>query len=271
MKRLLTIEEAARYLSVSKTSLRRWTNRGHLPCVRIGPRGERRFRREDLDQILSRGREASVADGSRGASAADPMTVLDAAAADGVPRHVSLHYGSPDELWRLFRPYLRHHLGLGRPVLYIHPEGARAEVLERLVGEGFEPDELQARGLLRLLTPSEGYLRSGSFHPERMIDFMESALLDWRARGHSAGLLSGEMSWCLSGAAGCEGMIPYEERLNGLLVRYPEVTIVCHYDVHRLDGSLAIGALRSHPHAQLPDGLVRGLPGPGITAAERLV
>ena len=45
---LLDIREAAEFLRVSETSLRRWTNAGRLPCLRIGGRRERRFRRADL-------------------------------------------------------------------------------------------------------------------------------------------------------------------------------------------------------------------------------
>jgi transcriptional repressor of dcmA and dcmR len=45
---LLDIREAAEFLRVSETSLRRWTNAGQLPCLRIGGRRERRFRRADL-------------------------------------------------------------------------------------------------------------------------------------------------------------------------------------------------------------------------------
>lgn len=44
---LLDIGEAARFLSVSEPSLRRWTNSGALPCLRVGHRRERRFRRPD--------------------------------------------------------------------------------------------------------------------------------------------------------------------------------------------------------------------------------
>src|SRR5882672_10420537 len=45
---LLDIAQAAALLQVSEASLRRWTNRGQLPCLRIGGRRERRFRRADL-------------------------------------------------------------------------------------------------------------------------------------------------------------------------------------------------------------------------------
>jgi excisionase family DNA binding protein len=49
---LLDIAQAAALLKVSEASLRRWTNRGRLPCLRIGGRRERRFRRADLLAFL---------------------------------------------------------------------------------------------------------------------------------------------------------------------------------------------------------------------------
>jgi hypothetical protein len=91
-----------------------------------------------------------------------------------------------------------------------------------------------------------------------MIDFMEAAILDRRAADHPRMLVSGEMTWCLSGAPGVEGMIEYESRLNGLLARYPQVTIVCHYDMQRLSGAVTLGAFCSHPHVQLPGRIVPG-------------
>jgi transcriptional repressor of dcmA and dcmR len=49
---LLDIAQAAALLQVSEASLRRWTNGGRLPCLRIGGRRERRFRRADLMAFL---------------------------------------------------------------------------------------------------------------------------------------------------------------------------------------------------------------------------
>src|ERR1700693_150528 len=45
---LLDIGDASQFLNVSETSLRRWTNAGVLPCLRVGRRRERRFRQADL-------------------------------------------------------------------------------------------------------------------------------------------------------------------------------------------------------------------------------
>ena len=53
---LLTLDEAATYLGVAKITLRRWTRDGYLACVRIGKRGDRRFRRQDLDAYIKRRR-----------------------------------------------------------------------------------------------------------------------------------------------------------------------------------------------------------------------
>jgi len=49
---LLDIKGAARFLGVSTTSLRRWTNSGRLACLRVGGRRERRFRLADLNAFL---------------------------------------------------------------------------------------------------------------------------------------------------------------------------------------------------------------------------
>ena len=49
---LLDIKQAAQFLNVSETSLRRWTNDGRLACFRVGRKRERRFRRADLVAFL---------------------------------------------------------------------------------------------------------------------------------------------------------------------------------------------------------------------------
>jgi excisionase family DNA binding protein len=50
---LLTLDEAAELIAVSKISLRRWTKNGTVNCVRVGSRGDRRFLRKDLETYVS--------------------------------------------------------------------------------------------------------------------------------------------------------------------------------------------------------------------------
>ena len=45
---MLTTGEVARLLNVHESTVRRWNERGIIKAYRIGPRGERRFRRDDI-------------------------------------------------------------------------------------------------------------------------------------------------------------------------------------------------------------------------------
>ena len=51
---MLTTSEVARILSVHINTVRRWSNQGILKSYRIGSRGDRRFRREDIDSFFSK-------------------------------------------------------------------------------------------------------------------------------------------------------------------------------------------------------------------------
>ena len=50
---MLTIAETAYLLSVHINTIRRWSNQGMLKSYRIGTRGDRRFRREDIDIFIA--------------------------------------------------------------------------------------------------------------------------------------------------------------------------------------------------------------------------
>lgn len=46
-----TVDEAARYLRVSRRTIYKWTKDGRLPTYLIGDRRHRRYRRHDLDKV----------------------------------------------------------------------------------------------------------------------------------------------------------------------------------------------------------------------------
>ena len=52
---MLTTSDVARILSVHINTVRRWSNQGILQSYRIGSRGDRRFRKEDIDNFFSKG------------------------------------------------------------------------------------------------------------------------------------------------------------------------------------------------------------------------
>ena len=51
---MLTTSEVARILNVHINTVRRWSNQGILESHRIGSRGDRRFRKEDVDKFLNK-------------------------------------------------------------------------------------------------------------------------------------------------------------------------------------------------------------------------
>ena len=53
---MLRTGEACRILYVSCNTLRRWNKLGIINAYRVGPRGDRRFRREDVTALLAEAR-----------------------------------------------------------------------------------------------------------------------------------------------------------------------------------------------------------------------
>jgi len=49
---MLTVTDVAQLLGLHPNTVRRWNQKGILKSYRIGPRGDRRFRREDVDDFL---------------------------------------------------------------------------------------------------------------------------------------------------------------------------------------------------------------------------
>jgi len=49
---MLTTSEVAHVLNTHVNTVRRWSDRRLLKAYRIGPRGDRRFKREDIDSFL---------------------------------------------------------------------------------------------------------------------------------------------------------------------------------------------------------------------------
>jgi excisionase family DNA binding protein len=53
MNNMLTVREVARLLHIHPNTLRRWSNNGTIKAYRITRRGDRRFKREEIDRFLA--------------------------------------------------------------------------------------------------------------------------------------------------------------------------------------------------------------------------
>ena len=61
---MLKVSDVARLLSVHINTVRRWSNQGTLKAYRVGSRGDRRFRQEDITSFLSQ--ESKMAEVRKG-------------------------------------------------------------------------------------------------------------------------------------------------------------------------------------------------------------
>lgn len=61
---MLTVSDVAHLLSVHINTVRRWSNQGILKAYRVGSRGDRRFRQEDITSFLSQ--ESKIAEVRKG-------------------------------------------------------------------------------------------------------------------------------------------------------------------------------------------------------------
>ena len=214
---LLDIREAARLLRVSETSLRRWTNAGRLPCLRIGGRQERRFRRSDLLAFIG----ATTAGPTRAAGthfcgfyATDLTRARDAAAAlaAGLRERAACFLVAHEDvrqavidLLETDVPSLRDHVAAGR-----------------LVCAGYR-DSVPAQ-----------------------IRYWRTELAAVTARGKAHAYVVGDVSGGALGGLPFAEVLEYEAEYERAIAQAFPVVTLCQYDARTISGLDAVGVLQCH-------------------------
>lgn len=236
---MLSLEEAAAFLKVSKNTLRRWTNEGYLPALRVGQRQERRFRREDLLAVTARPAGAP----RDGASVAH--------AAGTTPAHTCVFCQSREEEWKIVGAAVGEQLRLGGQVIVIG-EADRCEFFgERIGALGFQIEDLRRSERLQCLTPRQSYLKSGTFSADRALAFIEALILFANAAGYRGITIIGDSEWLFSYPGGVSAelraeFLDYEQRLSQLFANHPVAEIFCSYNLSVVSGSDILALLGSH-------------------------
>lgn len=233
---LLDIGEAARFLNVSETSLRRWTNAGTLPCLRVGQRHERRFRRDDLLAFMEHQPSRSPLKGPF------PTAPLNASLLDGSTMltpgdHLSGFYGSDLGLATLSVRFILDGLQEGSMVYVV----ASARSIKRITGYlKKKRPSLQrdiATGKLLFCEYQKG--------PRAQIKDFEAQLNKAAAEGAQTFRVFGD-TWEMRKKVTAEKFAEYEATYDQYIARRFPVVTLCAYDVRKFSGVDVLDALKAH-------------------------
>lgn len=218
---LLDIEQAARFLNVSETSLRRWTNDGRLACLRVGRRRERRFRRADLLAFLER----EPTDRSRTEGWLPKGT------------HLCGLYSSEDGQVRQALLFLEDGFPSGTVTHLVGTAETRGRILAGLEREHPDLDVAIAEGRLVISDYAESAAAQVAWWETRMEEAVRGGAT-LRAIGDASAFIQ---------AASREELLEYEAEYDRRIARRFPVVTMCQYDVRQFSGMLVVHALMAHP------------------------
>ncbi len=232
---LLDIGDAAQFLNVSETSLRRWTNSGALPCLRVGRRRERRFRRADLlaflDDESGQPRTPHVqpaVDSSRPLHELIPLTP---------GSHLCAFYDSELGRVTLAVRFLFEGLLEGSMVYLVASARSSKQILRHL----------KARRPSLERDISDGRLLVSDYQqtPRTQIKNFETRLKQAAARGTQSFRVFGDV-WEIRKKGSLASFADYETEYDSLIARRFPVVTVCAYDARKFSGVDLLDALKAH-------------------------
>jgi excisionase family DNA binding protein len=233
---LLDISEAAQFLNVSETSLRRWTNAGDLACLRIGLRRERRFRRADLLSFMEQPAAARLPSDGKGGSMKvhdsrdDPLATIHG-------NHLCGIYGSDAGRLDLVVPFLLEGLRKKSVCFLVAPSPVQRVVLKAMKRRRSSLDSDIKAG--RLIVSEHQKT------PAAQCRFFETAMKKAEDEGVESFRVVGDM-WGLRLNVSAKQMIKLEIGFERLIVpRFPVVAL-CTYDARKFTGVELLDALKDH-------------------------
>jgi excisionase family DNA binding protein len=233
---LLDISDAALFLNVSETSLRRWTNDGLLPCLRIGGRRERRFRRADLLAFMEQPIAPQRAGSQKGEST-KTQNLEDEPFATIRGNHLCGIYGSDAGRLDLAVPFLLRGLEKNSVCFLVAPIPAQKDILKAMRKKRTSLDsDIRAARLI---------VSQHQASPAEQCRFFEVAMRRAEDEGADSFRVVGDM-WGLRLLVSSDQMIELEVGFERLIVpRFPVVAL-CAYDARKFTGIELLDALKDH-------------------------
>lgn len=234
---LLNIKQTAKILNVSEISLRRWSDSGKLPCLRIGVKRERRFRLSDLFSYLEQSAESGNSVKVEQATGRVAHIELEGIAID-YGSHLCTFYETDPGRLKMSLPFLLSGLQAGDRCFLVAADAARIHILEELRSVRPTIDLEIEEGRLIVV--------DGMPSGKEMYAFLEKSFLDASKHGIHRLRVLGDMAWFLHQGMGVEELNEFEARYNsGLGHSFPVVSL-CQYDVREFSGIAVLSALKCH-------------------------
>ncbi len=234
---LLTIAQAAAVLNVSPVSLRRWTDAGRLPCVRIGAKRERRFRREDLLDFGEHQRSLPADATNKTGHTKRSNLVL-----EGIDIHYGAHlcalYEGDLGRLKLSVPFLADGLRAG-DICYLVAAGQAQRAILDSLGDVYNDTE-DAIGKGRLI------VSGGMENTSAMCTYFEHGFATATRFGNHAIRVLGDMGWTRENGMSAQELLDFEIRFNHSLAHQFPVVTICQYDTREFSGTAVLAALKSH-------------------------
>jgi excisionase family DNA binding protein len=233
---LLDIGEAARFLNVSETSLRRWTNAGALPCLRVGHRRERRFRRADLIAFMEDQPSISIRTDSDSTVASSARLFEDTALLTHGD-HLCGFFASDLGLVTLAVRFIFDGLQEGSMVYVAASERSNRRIARYLKERRPSLDRDIADGTLLFCEYEK--------RPRLQIKDFEMHLKKAAAAGFQSFRVFGD-TWEMRRKVSAEKFAEYEAAYDRVIARRFPVVTLCVYDVRRFSGVDVLDALKAH-------------------------
>lgn len=241
---LLTIKQAAEILNVSEVSLRRWTDSGRLPCLRIGGKRERRFRREDLMAFLEQPTVPSLARSGRMPAGNVEQLKLEGIAID-YGSHLCNVYDGESGGVKMAVPFLAEGLAAGDICYLAASPPFQKTALGHLQEVRPEVESDIARRRL--------VITDGADSGQEMYEYLEREFLSVTRSGGRSIRVLGDMAWFLDRGLSADELVDFEMRFDRNLGHCYPVVSLCQYDARRFSGVGILHALLCHTDTlQLP-------------------
>jgi hypothetical protein len=108
-------------------------------------------------------------------------------------------------------------------------------------------DGIKKNGQVEVLLAEATYIREGHFDIDRMIDFWTECACGYAAEGFDRIRASGETEWANRGVPGTDALFYYESRINNFTAQFPNIFLLCLYDLDSISGRWVIDAMKTHP------------------------